>query len=69
MKNDSVKQKEVHISSGKQFQGVVSSDKMKDTVVVVVERYFKHQNTKSLFLEARSSWPTMLAIPRKLGTR
>lgn len=26
------------------FQGVVVSDKMKDTVVVVVERYVKHKN-------------------------
>ncbi len=33
-------------SMKKQLQGVVVSDKMKDTVVVSVQRYFKHPQYK-----------------------
>ncbi len=40
MENNSEK-KQVSLN-GKKFSGVVVSDKMKDTVVVLVERYEKH---------------------------
>jgi small subunit ribosomal protein S17 len=35
-------QKEVVASSAKTFKGKVASTKMKDTIVVVVERFVKH---------------------------
>ena len=37
-----VEAKEKKISRSKTFKGVVASNKMKDTVVVVIERYVKH---------------------------
>jgi small subunit ribosomal protein S17 len=40
--NDSQKNIPTKITSPKTLDGVVVSDKMKDTVVVLVERYVKH---------------------------
>ncbi len=37
-----MKKEETKIKKGKVLSGVVTSDKMKDTVVVSVERYEKH---------------------------
>lgn len=41
MKKETTNTAEV-IKNGKTFKGVIVSDKMKDTVVVLVERYQKH---------------------------
>lgn len=42
MKSKNVKKEKVVESKGKVLRGVVVSDKMTDTVVVEVERYYKH---------------------------
>lgn len=34
--------KEIKVSNGRELSGVVTSDKMKDTVVVEVKRFVKH---------------------------
>jgi len=39
---DTQKNTEVEVSKGKILKGVVVSNKMKDTVVVLVERFVKH---------------------------
>jgi small subunit ribosomal protein S17 len=42
-KKDTKEQKDVNVeNNGKLLSGVVVSDKMQDTVVVEVQRYFKH---------------------------
>ena len=42
MATKTIKKVEVKIGKGKQLSGVVTSDKMKDTVVVNVSRFIKH---------------------------
>lgn len=39
--------------SGKRFSGIVVSDKMKDTVVVKVERYYKHPKYEKYIKEQK----------------
>lgn len=41
------------VSNGKRFSGVVVSDKMKDTVVVKVERYYKHPKYEKFIREQK----------------
>jgi small subunit ribosomal protein S17 len=42
MKKTENQKKDIAIAKGKVLQGTVVSDKMKDTIVVLVERYEKH---------------------------
>ncbi|MES2436514.1 MAG: 30S ribosomal protein S17 [Patescibacteria group bacterium] len=44
-----------HTTKAKTLEGVVSSDKMKDTVVVVVERYVKHPKYQK-FVQSRKKY-------------
>lgn len=47
--------KEQSTSKGKILRGVVTSDKMQDTIVVSVERYFKHPKYGK-FIKARKKY-------------
>ena len=42
MATKKVTKKEIIINKGKELSGVVTSDKMKDTVVVSISRFIKH---------------------------
>ena len=42
MKEEKTKENKVETKNKKQLSGVVTSDKMKDTIVVSVTRYVKH---------------------------
>jgi len=44
---------EAQPKSGKRFSGVVVSDKMQDTVVVKVERYYKHPKYEKFIKEQK----------------
>ncbi|HLP43677.1 MAG TPA: 30S ribosomal protein S17 [Candidatus Nanoarchaeia archaeon] len=51
----------------KQLQGVVVSDKMKDTVVVRVERYFKHPKYKKFISRSKRFMAHDAGNTRKVG--
>ena len=44
---------EAQVKSGKRFSSVVVSDKMQDTVVVKVERYYKHTKYEKFIKEQK----------------
>jgi small subunit ribosomal protein S17 len=59
--------KEQAPQNGKQFQGVVVSDKMKDTVVVRVERYFKHPVYKKFISRSKKFMAHDAGNTKKIG--
>jgi small subunit ribosomal protein S17 len=56
-------------STKKQLQGVVVSDKMKDTVVVRVERYFKHPKYKKFISRSKRFMAHDAGNTRKVGDK
>lgn len=56
-------------SNGKQFQGVVVSDKMKDTIVVSVERYFRHPKYKKFISRSKRFMAHDAGNTRKVGEK
>lgn len=66
MKKEAVKTEQT-TSNGKQFQGVVVSDKMKDTVVVRVERYFKHPIYKKFISRSKKFMAHDAGNTKKIG--
>lgn len=54
-------------SNGKQFQGIVVSDKMKDTVVVKIERYFKHPVYKKFISRSKKFMAHDAGNTKKIG--
>jgi len=67
MKNETVKQMPAEVKTRKQFQGVVSSDKMKDTVVVVVKRYFQHPKYKKFISRSKKFMAHDAGNTKKIG--
>lgn len=51
----------------KQFRGVVVSDKMKDTVVVLIKRYFKHGKYKKYISRSKKFMAHDVGNTKKIG--
>ncbi len=54
-------------SGGKHFQGIVVSDKMKDTIVVRVERYFQHPKYKKFISRSKKFMAHDEGNTKKIG--
>lgn len=53
MEKKTTKKKEIKVLNGKTLTGTVVSTKMKDTVVVLVERYVKHDKYGKYFSKSK----------------
>ena len=56
-------------STKKQLHGVVVSDKMKDTVVVKVERFFKHKKYKKYISRSKKFMAHDAGNTKKIGDK
>ena len=57
------------ISTKKQLQGVVVSDKMKDTIVVKVDRFFKHPKYKKFITRSKKFMAHDFGNTKKIGDK
>ena len=56
-------------STKKQLQGIIVSDKMKDTVVVEVERFFKHKKYKKYISRSKKFMAHDVGNTCKIGDK
>lgn len=56
-------------SAKKQLQGVVVSDKMKDTIVVKVDRFFKHPKYKKYITRSKKFMAHDAGNTKKIGDK
>lgn len=68
MKKDTIKT-EVSKTAKKQLQGVVVSDKMKDTVVVSVNSFFKHPRYKKFISRSKRFMAHDQSNTKKVGDK
>lgn len=57
------------VSTKRQLTGVVASDKMKDTIVVVVERYVKHPKYQKFILHRKRFKAHDASNTKKIGDK
>lgn len=64
-----VEKTEIAQNTKKQLQGVVVSDKMKDTVVVEVDRFFKHPKYKKFISRSKKYMAHDAGNTKKIGDK
>ena len=67
--NKETDQKQIAKTTKKQLSGVVVSNKMKDTVVVSVERFFKHKKYKKYITRSKKFMAHDAGNTRKIGDK